>query len=185
MNFLHFTPTDVGQYRIAILVNKIRKDDIIKEYLKPFGINQDDVIVLDLHQTPGKKKTTAAEMKRYINEELQGVLDDLKIEYVLCADAEYFKALTKAPKADANIGYIMDSTYGAQKVAYIPNFVNVFYDPEKVRAKIAQTVIAVQSSLRIISTPSRAFGNGFSSCSRCLSCPVTLRHSASSTIQQA
>ena len=55
MKFLHFTPTDVGQYRIAILVNKIRKDDIIKEYLKPFGINQDDVIVLDLHQTPGKK----------------------------------------------------------------------------------------------------------------------------------
>jgi DNA polymerase-1 len=147
MNFLHFTPTDVGHYRIAILVNKIRKDDIIKEYLKPFGINQDDVIVIDLHQTPGKKKTTAAEMKRYINEELQGVLNDLKIEYVLCADAEYFKTLTKAPKADANIGYIMDSTYGAQKVAYIPNFVNVFYDPDKVRAKIAQSVVALQGHM--------------------------------------
>lgn len=147
MKFLHFTPTDVGQYRIAILVNKIRKDDIIKEYLKPFGINQDDVIVLDLHQTPGKKKTTAAEMKRYINEELQGVLDDLKVEYVLCADADYFKTLSKQDKADANIGYVLDSAYGAQKIGYMPNYASVFYDPEKVRAKIAQAIIAMQSHM--------------------------------------
>ena len=147
MKFLHFTPTDVGQYRIAILVNKIRKDDIIKEYLNPFGINQDDVIVLDLHHTPGKKKTTAAEMKRYINEELQGVLDDLKVEYVLCADADYFKTLSKNDKADANIGYVLDSAYGPQKIAYLPNYVTVFYDPEKVRAKIAQAIIAVQSHM--------------------------------------
>ena len=147
MKFLHFTPTDVGQYRIAILVNKIRKDDIIKEYLKPFGINQDDVIVLDLHQTPGKKKTTAAEMKRYINEELQGVLDDLKVEYVLCADADYFKTLAKQDKADANIGYVLDSAYGTQKIGYLPNYASVFYDPEKVRAKIAQAMVAMQSHM--------------------------------------
>lgn len=147
MKFLHFTPTDVGHYRIAILVGKIRKDEIIREYIKPFGINSDDVIVLDLHQTPGKKKTSASEMKRYINEELQDVLNDLKVEYILCADAEYFKTLAKTDKADANIGYILNNGYGNQKITYIPNYVNVFYDPDKVRAKIAQSIIAVQSHM--------------------------------------
>ena len=147
MKYLHFTPTDVGQYRIAILVSKIRKDEIIKEYIQPFGINPDDVIILDLHHTPGKKKTTAAEMKKYINEELQPTLDDLKVEYVLCSDAEYFKTLTKEQKADANIGYVVDSAYGSQKVGYIPNYVSVFYDPDKIRAKISQAILSVMGHM--------------------------------------
>ena len=143
MKYLFFSDNEKTKYRIAILVNKIRKDEIIKEYITPFNLPKDDVIVIDLHQAPGKKKTPAAEQKRYIEEELQPVLDDLGIEYVFVADAEYFKTFSKAAKADVNLGYVLDSAWGNQKVAYLPNYQQVFYDPEKVRPRIAQAILAV------------------------------------------
>ena len=143
MKYLFFSDNEKTKYRIAILVNKIRKDEIIKEYITPFNLPKDDVIVIDLHQTPGKKKTPAAEQKRYIEEELQPVLDDLGVEYVFVADAEYFKTFSKVSKADANLGYVLDSAWGDQKVAYLPNYQQVFYDPEKVRPRIAQAILAV------------------------------------------
>ena len=143
MKYLFFSDNEKTKYRIAILVNKIRKDEIIKEYITPFNLPKDDVIVIDLHQTPGKKKTPAAEQKRYIEEELQPVLDDLGVEYVFVADAEYFKTFSKVAKADANLGYVLDSAFGSQKVAYLPNYQQVFYDPEKVRPRIAQAILAV------------------------------------------
>ena len=148
MNHLFFGQTVQTKYRIAVLVTRIRKDDIIKEYLNPFNIDHNDVIVLDLHQTPGKKKTSAADMKRYLSEELQPVLDELGVEYVLCSDADYFKTLTKQVKADVNIGYVMDSIFGGQKVCYIPNYSTVFYDPEKIRAKISLGVTAMQDHMQ-------------------------------------
>lgn len=147
MKYLFFSDNEKTKYRIAILVNKIRKDEITKEYITPFNLPKDDVIVIDFHQSPGKKKTPAAEQKRYITEELQPVLDDLGVEYVFVADAEYFKTFSKAAKADANIGYVLDSAYGAQKIGYLPNYASVFYDPDKVRAKIAQAMIAMQSHM--------------------------------------
>lgn len=143
MKYLFFSDNEKTNYRIAILVNKIRKDEIIKEYITPFNLPKDDVIVIDLHQTPGKKKTPAAEQKRYINEELQPVLDNLGVEYVFVADAEYFKTFSKAAKADANLGYVLDSAFGPQKAVYLPNYQQVFYDPEKVRPRIAQAILAV------------------------------------------
>lgn len=147
MKYLHFSATEQSSYKIAILVNKIRKDEITKEYLDPFGLNRDEIIVIDLHHTPGNKKTTAAEMKRYINEELQPVLNDLSVEYVICEDGDYFKVLTKQDKADANLGYVLDSAYGSQKVAYTRSYASVFYDPEKVRGKIAQAFLAVMGHM--------------------------------------
>lgn len=143
MKYLFFSDNEKTKYRIAILVNKIRKDEIIKEYNTPFNLPKDDVIVIDLHQAPGKKKTPAAEQKRYIEEELQPVLDDLDVEYIFVADAEYFKTFSKTAKADANLGYVLDSAFGPQKVAYLPNYQQVFYDPEKVRPRIAQAILAV------------------------------------------
>ena len=147
MKYLFFSDNEKTKYRIAILVNKIRKDEITREYITPFNLPKDDVIVIDLHQTPGKKKTPAAEQKRYITEELQPVLDDLGVEYMFVADAEYFKTFAKAAKADANLGYVLDSAFGSQKVAYLPNYQQVFYDPEKVRPRIAQSILAVMGHM--------------------------------------
>lgn len=138
----HFYGDEQASYKVAILVNNIRLDDIQRIYLNK-GIPESDIIILDLHRDRSKKKTPVAELKRYVVEELQPVLDDLKVEYVMACDSEYFKLLTKSAKADAMSGYVLDSEYGPQKVAYVPNFEQVFYDPDRVKVKIKQGIDAI------------------------------------------
>lgn len=144
MRYLTFG-VDKTSYKICILVNDIRKDEIERAYLTPYGIDPNEVIVVSLHQTPGKKKTTAAEMKAYISQELKPVLDDLKVEQLLVADGDYFKTLTKAAKVDALVGYVLPTEFGDWRVTYVPNYRTIFYDPEKVNAKIAAGVNAVKA----------------------------------------
>lgn len=139
----HLTFDDSGEYPITILVPNIRKDEIVNNYLKPWDINKESVMILDLHQAKGKKKTPVKEIKEYIETELVPVLNSSKSKYIVCADSEYFKVLTKSPKTEATLGYVLDSVYGSQKVVYVPNFSAIFYDPPKIRAKIAQGMDAL------------------------------------------
>ena len=143
MHYAYFSDTELAQYPVALLVPTIRKDEIKRAYLEPSNIEPDDMLVMDLHYAEGKKKTPMAEMRAYITEELAPVFNDMKVQYVLCADGEYFKALTKAPKVEANLGYIMDSPFGDWKVIYVPAPGAIFYDPEKTRAKIKQGLDAL------------------------------------------
>lgn len=132
-------------YKICILVNDIRRDDIRREYVTPYGLREDDIIVIDLHQTPGKKSTPAAERVQYITEELAPVLNDLKVEYLIVGDGDYFKTLTKAARVDPALGYMLDTEFGDWKVTYVPNYRTVFYDPVKVGQKISAGINAVIS----------------------------------------
>jgi DNA polymerase-1 len=143
MRYLTFSQPERANYPLCLLIPQIRKDDIYHAYMAPFGIPDDDLLVMDLHQKPDAKKTPAVEMKQYIVEELMPVLTDLSVEYLLVADADYFKILTKAAKVEAHLGYVMDCAYGPWKVAYVPNHRAIFYDPEKVKSKIAQAITAV------------------------------------------
>lgn len=144
MKYYHYSDNELPKYKIAILVPKIKKEEIRAEYMNRFMIDPNDVIVIELHTIPGKKKVPAGEMQRWLKEELQPVLDDLQVEHLMCADAEYFKQIAKQTLADVNIGYVMSSAYGAQQVVYVPNYLSVFYDPDKVRAKIAQAILALK-----------------------------------------
>jgi DNA polymerase-1 len=143
MRHLHFSATERSSYPVCFLVPTIRGDEIRKEYLAPFSLDPNEVLVLDLHYSQTAKKTAMADMKLWITEELVEILSDMQVEYLVVADAEYFKILTKAAKVDANLGYVMDCVYGPQKVVYVPNFKSVFFDPPKVRAKIAQGITAL------------------------------------------
>ncbi|RWB40486.1 MAG: hypothetical protein EOQ44_25450 [Mesorhizobium sp.] len=134
-----------SSYRICILVNDIHKDEILKHYIKPYGLSEAEILVLDLHQAPGKKKTPAAEMKAYITEELKPVLEEFGVKYLLVADGEYFKTLTKAKTVDKAIGYVLDTEFGDWKVTYVPNYRTVFYDPIKVTQKIELGINALKS----------------------------------------
>jgi DNA polymerase-1 len=143
MRYLTFDPTRFT-FPICILVSQIQRDKLLSAYIDPFaGISEQDVLILDLHQAEGKKKTPVAEIKAYIGEELQQTFDDCKIEYVVVADAEYFKALTGQTKAEANLGYILDSRFGPQKIVYVPDFRSIFYDPDGVRSKINRSLKAL------------------------------------------
>ena len=145
MRHLHFSEEPKTSYEICFLVPVIDRDEIQKHYLEMTGLDPDQILVLDLHQRPGKGKTPKAEMKEYLEQEIQPVLEELNVQYVFVADAEYFKVLTETSQADRLLGYVLDSKMGPQKVLYIPNFRTVFYDPTKVKQKIAQSLAAMLS----------------------------------------
>lgn len=144
----YITSQDTGKYPIAILGHQIRREEMIKTYLLPYDLSMEDFIFLELHSAPGKKKTPAREIKEFIQQELQQVLDDAETQYIICTDSDYFKILTKEAKAEANLGYVCDSIWGKQKVIYTPNYRQVFYDPPVVKAKIAQGMDALLNHIR-------------------------------------
>lgn len=144
----HIVSHDSGKYPIAILSTRLNREDMIKTYLQPDQLSMEDFIFLELHSAPGKKKTPAKEMKEFIQSELQQVLDTAETKYVICTDSDYFKVLTKETKAEANLGYIVDSIWGDQKVIYVPNYRQVFYDPPVVKAKIKQGMDALLDHIR-------------------------------------
>lgn len=143
MRYLTFAPEDKQKFPICILTPQIMKNDILAAYITPFGIDPNDVLVLDLHQAEGKKKTPMSEMKAYIEEELLTVLKDCEVQYLVITDSDYFKAFTKETKAEVHLGYIKPSALSAHEVIYVPNYRQIFYDPDKVRAKINQGMTAL------------------------------------------
>jgi DNA polymerase-1 len=147
MQYAFFSDTEQATYKVCLLVPVIRKEEIRQVYLTDTGINPNDLIVIALHYAEGKKKTSMTEMRAFITEELAPVLEDLKVEAVICSDGEYFKAFTKAAKIEANLGYMMDSPFGSFKVAYAPSYTQIFYNPEHTRAKITQGLAAITSFL--------------------------------------
>lgn len=144
----YITSQDTGKYPIAILGHQIRREEMIKTYLLPYDLSMEDFIFIELHSAPGKKKTPAREIKEFIQQELQQVLDDAETQYIICTDSDYFKILTKEAKAEANLGYVCDSVWGKQKVIYAPSYRQVFYDPPVVKAKIAQGMDALLNHIR-------------------------------------
>lgn len=135
-------------YPVCVLVPFIDGKTIRKEYLDPYGIPVGKVLVVDLHTSPDKKKTPAGEMKEYIESELLETLQDMQVKYLIVGDSEYFKVLTKQPKSEANLGYVMDCAFGPFKVVYVPNFRSIFYEPEVNRSKIKQGMEALVDHAR-------------------------------------
>lgn len=86
MNYAYFSAVEEAKYPICLLVPVIRKDEIQKAYLTNYGQITDDLIVLNLHYSQGKKKTPVGEMKAYINEVLTPLFAQMETQYILCAD---------------------------------------------------------------------------------------------------
>lgn len=147
MRYLTFGP-ERTTYKIAILVNEIRRDDIRRAYITPYGLNEDDVIVIELHQSPGKKATPADERREFILEELVPTLTDLDIQFLIIGDGDYFKTFTKVTKVDPSIGYMLGTEFGNWRITYVPNYRTIFYDPAKVGQKIAAGINALLSWIR-------------------------------------
>jgi DNA polymerase-1 len=134
-----------SSYKYAILTQKLEADGIVREYLAPYNIPEADVIAYQLHITG--KKTSKADQKEFLNDALD-VLEDMNVEYIIVTEGEYFKTLTGAKKAEANLGYVLDIMYPQHnpypfKVVFCPNYRQVFYDPKKARAKIRMSLTAL------------------------------------------
>lgn len=129
--------------RIAILCPVIQRGEILKHYFDPY-LKQlgEEVMICDLYVKRGKKKTSAAEIKEYLNELLPN-LQEVGIEMLVVTQPDYFKVLTKQAKTDANIGDTFD-TVGGFKATYCPNYSRIFYDPDKTKARIQHAFSAVK-----------------------------------------
>lgn len=152
MHYLTFDGQENEYYDLAILVPKMDREQILKYYVEPLGIDPSKVIAITFD--PGKnKKTTSAEQKQYFNT-LLPMLHHMHIGNIMCCEPDHFKTLTKLPKADANLGYVVEAKCDTAvklgytpNVVYAPNFGAVFYNPIKIKAKITQAVDALKNHL--------------------------------------
>lgn len=147
MRHLHLGALPQSSYKIAILVNQIKRDEILKAYVTPYGLNPDDIMVLTLHQSIGSKKVPAKEQKAWITEELGPILKDLRITHLVVTDGEYFKTFTKSPKVDPMVGYVLPTEFGPWNIVYAPNYKTLIYDPEKNGAKIKAGMLALRDHM--------------------------------------
>lgn len=139
----YHTFLDTDQYPVCVLVPAIKADEIDRAYLEPFGIDKHDVVIFDLHGATQKKKPPKAEMTAYVKEMLLPELERLKCQYVMVGDSEYFKILSGEAKSEANSGYVFKSPLGDFYVIYVPNYKQIFYDPQKVKSKISLGIKAL------------------------------------------
>lgn len=145
MRYLTFVEAEQPTYRVALLSSFLNSDDMNRHYVDPYLSHmKDSVIAFSLHKEG--KKTSVKIQKEYL-EELLPALMDLEVEYLVVTDGEYFKTLTKSKTVDKGLGYILDSVAGNFKVVYCPNYEQIFYDPAKVKAKINQSLTALNNHM--------------------------------------
>ncbi|UAT28898.1 DNA polymerase family A [Dinoroseobacter phage vB_DshP-R7L] len=127
--------------KIAILVPRLQVSEIKKHYMPTLSKLNQEIMVCDLYLNRKKKKTSNTEIKEYLDDLLPNLLSN-GIETLIVCQPDYFKVLTKQGKTDANIGDIFDGV-GGFKVSYCPHYSRVFYDPDKTKAKIDQSLTAI------------------------------------------
>ena len=152
MRHLIYTQEPQSSYPVCIVVPTINGSDIKKAYVAD-NFDEKDVLVVDLFYNQGTKKTTAAQMKEYIINELVPVWKENGVKYIIISDSAYFKILTKVAKVDAYLGYALDTEYGDFKVAYVPSYKAIFYDPIKIKPMIKQGIDAVMAEMAGIYKP--------------------------------
>jgi len=142
MRYITFSKNPLKEhFKFCILVPQIKKDSIFIEYLANFPeIDPEETVVLSLHKTG--KKTPMKEMRAYA-EDLFDAFDDMKVQYVIVGDSDYYKILANQKQSANNIGYIKTNEKIGLNFVYVPNFTSVFYDPDKIRHQIALSLNAL------------------------------------------
>ena len=125
-------------YPIALVVKSHDADNAAAihnyylKYLEDAGLSTDSLAIYPAYYPLNNpKRVTAKDAKAWVAEFLTHVKEQ-KIEIIYCADATYFKLLTKLPKADAYLGYVMPcSAEGFEDVSVIYgiNYRSIIYNP--------------------------------------------------------
>ena len=76
------------------------------------------------------KKMTIAQAKDQYENELHDLLVHDSIKYIICCDAEFYKALVAKAKPSVEIGTIKTTKDGAFKITYCPSPLSSFYNPD-------------------------------------------------------
>lgn len=144
MHYLTFDGQEHDSYDVAILVPRLDREEIIRRYIEPSGLDQSKFVAITLDYTA--KKTPVKDQKIYFDS-LLPKLQNLDVKYILCCDSDFFKTLAKLPKAEAYLGYVVETGYTktikmgwSTNVIYCPSFTGIFHDPVKTKAKITQAI---------------------------------------------
>ena len=135
MKHVLFAP-EQNTYDIAILIkdSSFIGSSLSEYYVEPLeklGIPRNKIIAFNLPYD--KKKVSSNQIHAYFNS-LIPALDKLGIKYIYCADAEYFKTLTKQRKADNHLGYVLDCAapkFKHMKVVLGLNYGGLLYNPNQ------------------------------------------------------
>lgn len=141
-----FTKDYQDTYPVCLLVPHINGTQLRNAYVTG-NFDEKSVIAIDLFYNQGVKKTTAAQMREYIVNELVPILKEYFVKYIIVSDSFYFKVFTKVPKVDAYLGYTLDTEFGDFKVVFVPSYKAIFYDPIKIKQKIKQGIDAVLAEM--------------------------------------
>jgi DNA polymerase-1 len=157
----YITFDTINNFKIAFLSYDLDYPGMLKSYVEngfikngaPEKISEECIAyALPFTVTGAKKKKkralSVAERREFLSE-LLAVLSDLGVEHVLVAVPDYYKTLTGAAKAAAEVGVLHspDSAhfgdFAHMKVGYIPNHKMMFFDPEKTHHGINLAVNSV------------------------------------------
>ena len=108
MRHIVFTPSDT--YPIALLIKSsaFSKHELVQAYIEPLvqqGVAREECMCITAEYASNGKAPVKF-IKEYL-EQLLPALDTVGTQYLYCADAAYFKVLTKQAKAEAHLGYVL------------------------------------------------------------------------------
>lgn len=151
MRYLTFRQPEKTQYDVCFLLTHLQQAEIERHYIQPHleGL-RDNVLAYSLYK--GEKSTPVKLQREYLAD-LLPMLQQLGVTYLVVADGDYFKTLTRTGSTEAGLGYVLDSAEmrdarvpaGAFKVVYCPSFRAVFYNPEKVQREICIALEALKN----------------------------------------
>lgn len=141
MKHILYNTTGICDTAVLIKESALRKDAIQDAYISL--LNQQEVIAISLDYA-GKPKPTATIITAYLNQ-LMPVLGQCQVQYLICADGEYFKKLTGVKKVDAYYGILLPCkipNYEFIQVCLVPSYLSYVYSDEN-KVKTANSIAAL------------------------------------------
>lgn len=147
----HLVFDQSATYQVALLIkaSAFNTLEITNTYVNPLinaGIPREEIISFTLAYDHNGKAPVKF-IKSYL-ETLLPALDSVSSNLIYCADANYFKVLTKSKKADPHLGYVLPCAiegYEHLNVILGVNHKSLIYDPKN-ETKLAMSLEALKTS---------------------------------------
>lgn len=148
----HIIYEEADSHPIAILIKNaaFNTQEIRNIYVAPMlkaGVPLDKFVGVSLAYNPSGKAPVGF-VKDYL-ETLMPALASVGVKHIYCADANYFKVLTKQQKAEANLGYVLPCAldgYEDMKVILGVNHKSLIYDPSN-EPKLDRSLLTLEQEL--------------------------------------